>query len=133
MAADDNVDFPKGWIHLQVLNVVKHINGNASCSHDLDLRNSVRPRISVVIPANRHNARQSSQAVQDFRVADITRMKNQTDPIKNLQHLWTQKPVCIGNNTDNLIFTARHQAVRRPKGRYAISNSAYFAIIFLRP
>src|SRR5262249_22805773 len=133
MAADDNVDFPKGWIHLQVLNVVKNIDGNASCSHALDVSILFRPAFSFFTPANRHNTRQSSQAVEDFRVTDITGMKYQTDPIKNLQHLRTQKPVCIGNNTDNLIFTARHQAVRRRKGRYAISNSAYFAIIFLRP
>ena len=112
MAADNNVNFPWGRIQLHVLNVMKHVNGNAACSHDLDLRNSFRPGISVVIPANRHNARQSSQAVQDFRAADITRVKNQTDAIKNLQHFRTQKSVSIGNNTDNLIFTTRHQAAR---------------------
>jgi hypothetical protein len=39
-------------------------------------------------------------------------MKNQTDAIKNLQHFRTQKSVSIGNNTDNLIFTTRHQAAR---------------------
>jgi len=112
MAADDNVNFPKRWIQLHVFNVMKHVNGDAFCLHDLDLRNWFRPGISVVIPANRHNARQSSQAVQDFRAADITRMKNQTDAIKNLQHFRTQKSVSIGNNTDNLIFTTRHQAAR---------------------
>src|SRR5262249_18551151 len=86
MAADDNANFRWWWIQLHVVNVMKHVNGNASCPHDLDLRNSFRPGIYVVIPANRHNARQSAQAVQDLRGADITRVKNQTDATKHLQH-----------------------------------------------
>ena len=96
--------------HLQVLQIVEHVDGNAGSLHGFDLWNSFGPFVRIVVPSHSNHRSEVSQTVENIGTADIASMKNQGHAFEDSQHLRTQKTVSIRNDSDNLSSSARSQS-----------------------
>lgn len=87
-------------LEIKLIEVVQHINGNATDLNDLRLRQLLRPRSFVDVSANRGHGRNQRELLKDLRITHISRMDNPLRPAQGLDGFRANQPVCIGNNAD---------------------------------
>src|SRR5262245_2835438 len=90
---------------------MQHENGDPTRLHRLSFRDPSGPLSDIVVSPDGHYRSKPSQFFQDFGIADISSVKNQTYASEDIQDLGTQQAVSIGNNTDDLLFITRSQVI----------------------
>ena len=84
------------------LQIMQHVDPDASDLYCFALTNAPHPLACVVVAANGNNRRNRTQRFQDLGLADIAAMQNEINAFEQRQYLRTQKTMRVGNDTDNL-------------------------------
>ena len=84
------------------LQIMQHVNPDASDLYCCALTNAARPLVRVIVATNGDNRRNRSQPFQDLGPADVAAMQNEINAFEQRQHFRTQKTMRVGDNAANM-------------------------------
>ena len=106
MAAHDDLNPGRGWIEVQLLDIVQDIDRRWASFYHRRRRPFGSPRSFVDIALDRDDRRQLPELGENFRLAYVTGVDNQFGASQRFERLIPQQSVGVRNEPDHS-FTLR--------------------------
>jgi hypothetical protein len=95
MPADDDVKSGCGWVQIEIVNVVKHVDVGRACFYDGCERQRGSPRFVVNVASDRNDRREKFERLEDFGLPDVPGMNNQVRAFQRSPGFVAQQAVCV--------------------------------------
>lgn len=87
----------RGWVQVQLREVVNNVNGNLAKLQHLGLRKLGSPGSVVVVAAHRRNGGKLGELFDYSHVTNVARMNDEVATTKRLNCLGAEQPVGVGD------------------------------------